>query len=198
MTGTQGSIGCMDEISDRILREFREKADKSVTHLVETLATIRTGRASPALVENIKVEYYGTPSPLNQIAHISVPEARQLTVKPFEASILKEIEKAILKSDLGLTPSSDGKLLRLTLPPLSEEQRKKLVAKVKELAETARVALRNTRRDANKHADQALKDHKTTEDVNRKLHDSIQELLKAAEKKVDGILEKKTKEIMTD
>ena len=188
----------MDETCELVFAEFEDKTEKSVQHLVDTLSTIRTGRASPALVDNIKVEAYGASTPLNQLAHISVPEARQLIVKPFDPSIVKDVERAILKSDLGLTPSSDGKLLRLTLPPLSEEQRKKLGAKVKEIAEGARVALRNSRRDANKHADQALKEHKITEDFNRELHERIQEALKASETKIEQVLERKTKEIMTD
>lgn len=181
-----------------ILMEFEDKVDKAIHHLTEHLGGIRTGRASPALVDTIRVEAYGAQSPLNQLAHISTPEARQLMVKPFDASIIKDVERALLTSDLGLTPTSDGKVIRLSLPPLSEEQRKKLVGKVKDMAEQARVALRNSRRDANKHADQAKKDHKMTEDINRDLHDQIQELIKKAETRIDEILEKKTDEIMTD
>ncbi len=188
----------MDESSELILLDFDDRVDKSIQHLVDHLSGIRTGRASPALVDTIRVEAYETTSPLNQLAHISVPEARQLLVKPFDASILTQIERAILKSDLGLTPASDGKSLRLVLPPLSGEQRKKLVAKVREIAESSRVALRNTRRDANKSADQALKSHEITEDQNRDLHDEIQTRLKDSEKRIGEILEKKTKEILSD
>ncbi len=188
----------MDELSQTIQLEFEDRAEKSITHLSETLSGIRTGRASPALVEHIKVQAYGTSTPLNQLAHISVPEARQLVVKPFDPSILKDVEKALLASDLGLNPSTDGKLLRLTLPPLSEEQRKKLAARVKDFAEQSRVALRNERRDANKKSDQALRDHQITEDLNREIHDAIQESLKDYEKKIDDILARKTHEIMED
>ncbi len=184
--------------TDEILLEFEEKLEKSVHHLVEQLRGIRTGRASPALVDTIKVDYYGTMTPVNQLAQVSVPEARQLLVKPFDVSIVKEVERAILKSDLGLTPSSDGKMIRLTLPPLSEEQRKKLAVKVKELAEDAHVALRNERREANKHADQAKKSGELSEDNNRVLHDRIQEALKTAETRLDEVLKKKTAEIMEE
>jgi ribosome recycling factor len=188
----------MDDLMQETLLEFEDRADKSIAHLAETLAGIRTGRASPALVEHIKVPAYGTSTPLNQLAHVSVPEARQLVVKPFDPSILKDIERALLTSDLGLTPSSDGKLLRLTLPPLSEEQRKKLAVRVKDFAEQTRVALRNERRDANKKAEHALKAHQITEDLNREIHDAIQESLKGHEKKIDEILARKTQEIMED
>jgi ribosome recycling factor len=184
--------------SKQILHDLDEKIEKSVKHLRDHLAGIRTGRASPALVETIRVDYYGTATPLNQMAHISVPEARQLLIKPFDASVLKEIEKAILKSDLGLTPSTEGKLLRLTLPQLSGEQRQRLVGKVRELTEAARVALRNERRDANKHGDQAMKDGKLSEDQNRDLHKQIQDRLKAGEQRLDDVLKAKTKEIMEE
>lgn len=185
-------------IPQRILKDLEGQFERALQHLSDHLRSIRTGRASPALVDSIKVEYYGTQTPLNQIAHISVPEPRQLLIKPFDVSALKEIDRAILKSDLGLTPQSDGKLLRLTMPPLSEEQRKKLSVKVKEFCEQTRVALRNLRRDANKHADQELKGHGLTEDMSKKLHDKIQDLLKQSETKVDEILKKKTHEIMED
>ena len=111
----------MEEAASLILMEFDEKLEKAMDHMADQLRTIRTGRAAPALVDQIKVDYYGSPTPLNQLAHISVPEARQLLVKPFDASVIKEIERAILGSDLGLTPNNEGKQLRLVLPPLSEE-----------------------------------------------------------------------------
>lgn len=188
----------MDETIEKILGELRSHMDKSLQHFSDQLRTIRTGRAAPALVDTIKVDYYGTPTPIKQLAHVSVPEPRQLLVKPFDPSVIKEIERAILKSDLGLTPSSDGKVLRLTLPPLSEEQRKKLVQKVKEMAEATRVALRNARRDANKDADQATKDGVLSEDRGRDLRERIQKELKAAEKRVDDVLAAKIAEIMEE
>ena len=186
----------MDETTTTILKDLQERLEKTVGHLHDQLRSIRTGRAAPALLDGIRVDYYGTPTPLNQMAHISVPEPRQLLVKPFDATQMKEVERAIHKSDLGLTPSTDGKVLRLTLPPLSEEQRKKLSAKVKDLAEQARVALRNERRDANKHSDQANKDGKLTDDQNKQLHTRIQDALKTAETRIDELLKKKTHEIM--
>ncbi len=185
---------------DLIIEDLREKTEKTVKHLRDQLASIRTGRASPALVDTMRVEYYGTQTPLNQLAHISVPEARQLMIKPFDASpdVIKEIEKTIQRSNLGLNPQSDGKTLRLNLPPLSGEQRQNLVAKVKEIVENTRVALRNERRDANKHADQRKKDGDLTEDQQKRSHDLIDKELKAVEVKLDGSLKAKSKEIMED
>ena len=185
---------------DLILEDLKEKTDKTQQHLRDQLGTIRTGRASPALVDTIRVEYYGAPTPLNQVAHISVPEARQLMIKPFDASpdVIREIEKAILKSDLGLNPQGDGKALRLVMPPLSGEQRTKLVAKVKDLVEQNRVALRNERRDANKQADQMKKDGDMTEDQLKKAHDLIDKALKACESKLDDALKAKSREILED
>lgn len=178
-----------------ILTEASTRMEKAVKHLQDLLRSVRTSQASPALVENIRVDYYGTPTPIVQLGSISIPEPRQLMIKPFDASILTELAKAIQKSDLGINPQSDGKVLRLILPQLSGEQRKKYAAKVKEMCEEARVALRNTRRDLNKMADQAKKASELTEDENRDLHEEIQKLLKTFEEKVDTVLEKKTKEV---
>jgi ribosome recycling factor len=179
-----------------IMKEAREKMDKAVHHVADQLKTIRTSRASPALVDHIRVDYYGTPTPLSQMAQVSVPEPRQIMIKPFDASVLGEVAKAIQKSDLGIQPQNDGKVLRLTMPPLSGDQRKKYAARVKELCEEARIALRNVRRDLNKHADQLHKDGKVTEDENKKLHDEIQKLLKEFEDKVGQHQERKTAEVM--
>lgn len=186
----------MDTVSNQIVESVKEKMDKSVQHLADQLRTIRTGRASPALLEGVRVECYGSMMPLNQVANISVPEARQLLVKPYDASLLKEVDRAIQGANLGLTPMSDGKQLRLQMPPLSEEQRKKLVAKVKDICEATRVALRNERRDANKAADTAAKDGKTTDDFKTEAHGRVQEELKRSEAKIDELLKKKTAEIM--
>ena len=185
---------------DIILEDLADKTAKTQQHLRDQLGTIRTGRASPALVDTIRVDYYGSPTPLNQVAHISVPEARQLMIKPFDASpdVVKEIERAILKSDLGLNPQGDGKALRLVMPPLSGEQRQKLVAKVKDLVEQNRVALRNERRDANKQADQMKKDGDLTEDQLKKAHDLIDKALKACESQLSDALKSKSKEILED
>lgn len=188
----------MEDTASLILMEFEEKLGKAVQHMADQLRTIRTGRAAPALVDQIKVDYYGSPTPLNQLAHISVPEARQLLVKPFDASVIKEIERAILVSDLGLSPSNEGKQLRLVLPPLSEEQRGKISNRCKEISEAARVAMRNARREANKAADGAKSTAHLSKDSVADLHDDIQAKLKSHEDSVTEALAKKTKEIMEE
>jgi len=183
-----------------ILDDLRQKTDKTLKHLKEQLGSIRTGRASPTLVDTIRVEYYGTMTPLQQIAHVSVPEPRQLLIKPFDGSpqVVKDIERAIQKSDLGLNPHSDGKQLRLQMPPLSGEQRQKLVGKVKDLVEQNRVALRNERRDANKLADLMKKDGKLTEDQCKKAHEAVDKELKQVEHRLDEALKTKSKEILEE
>ena len=138
-----------------ILSETTKKMAATVEHLVGELRGLRSGRASPALVENIKVDYYGAPTPISQIGQIQIPEPRQILVKPFDPSVLAAMEKAIQASSLGVHPQSDGKVLRLTIPMLSEDQRKKLVGRIKEMREETRVSLRNVRRDSNKKADAA-------------------------------------------
>ncbi len=182
--------------NDEIKNETRAKMDKAYKHLQDVLRGVRTGRASAALVENLRADYYGTPTPISQLASISVPEPRTIAIKPFDASLVSGVMKTIQKSDLGITPQSDGKVVRLTIPPLSGDQRQKLAGKVKEFCEEARVAMRNGRREENKRADAALKAGELTEDENHKLHEEIQELLKEYEKKVDTLLEKKTAEVM--
>lgn len=177
------------------LNEGREKFERTLTHLKDQLRAVRTGRATSALVDNIRVDYYGQSMPVNQIASVSIPEPRQIVIKPFDASILKELAKAVGQSDLGTAPQSDGKILRITIPPLSGEQRTKYVAKVKDMCEEARIAMRNTRRDLNKHADQLQKDGKLTEDDHKKSLEKVQEMLKEYEGKVDESLKKKSEEI---
>ena len=181
---------------DDILLDTEDKMEKAVAHLATGFNHIRTGRATAGLVDGIKVDYYGAPTPLKALASISIPEARLIVIKPFDPGSLKEIERAIQKSELGVTPMSDGKLVRLAMPALSEEQRKKLAARCKEMAEAARVSLRNVRRDSNKAADGALADGDLTEDQEKKLKEEIQSLTKQYEGKVDESLEKKSKEIM--
>ena len=178
-----------------IVKDTRDKMEKTLHHLQDLMRSIRTSRASSALVEHIRVEYYGTPTPIAQMASISIPEPRQIVIKPFDASSLGELTKAIQKSDLGINPQSDGKIIRLTMPPLSGDQRKKYVAKVKEMAEETRVAMRNARRDQNKHAEAESKGG-LTEDEHKKLQDEIQKILKEYEDKVSAVLDKKTAEIM--
>ena len=181
---------------EEIVTETKQKFEKALQHAQDTLRNVRTSRASPALVENIRVDYYGTPTPISQLAAISIPEPRQIVIKPFDASILQDVGKAVMKSDLGISPENDGKILRLTLPHLSGEQRGKYAAKVKEFCEESRVAMRNGRRDQNKNADALKKSGELTEDQNHDLHDEIQTLLKTYEGKLQEVQDRKTKEIL--
>ena len=183
------------QTQQKIVTEASAAMDKALHHLQDLLRAVRTGRASTALVENVRVDYYGTQTPLNQLAALSIPEPRQIVIKPFDVSVLGEITKAIHKSDLGITPANDGKVVRLTMPPLSGEQRLKYAAKVKEMCEEARVSMRNGRRDLNKLADGELKSGHLTEDEHRKTMDRVQEVLKEFEKKLDAVQAAKTKEI---
>ena len=185
------------EIYDMILLELEDKLEKGVAYLNDQLLGLRTGRASPALVDRLSVDYYGAPTPLRQLAQIGVPEPRTIAIKPFDASAIKDILRAIQTSDLGVNPSSDGKMVRINLPPLSEEQRKKLAARAKSLAEETKVTLRNVRREAIKSKDQANADSDLTDDQADKLGEEIQEKLKEFEAKVDDLLKKKTEEILT-
>jgi len=183
--------------ADDILLDFEESLEKSIEHLRHEMRGIRTGRATPALVENVKVDYYGSPTDLRSIASISVPEATQILIKPFSPGDLKAIEKAINDSKLGLTPHSDGKQLRLILPPLSQERRMQLVGQCKNFAEEAKIRIRNARRDANKIADTEEKGGVMTEDEAKAAKEQIQELTKNYETKVDDLIENKRKEITT-
>jgi len=180
---------------DAVMKEGRSRFEKTLEHLRDNLRRIRTGRATTALVDDVRVDYYGTPTPVSQLAAVSIPEPRQILIKPFDPSILKELARAVVQTDLGSTPQDDGKVLRLVLPPLSGEQRSKYAAKVKTMCEESRIALRNTRRDLNKTSDQMKKDGELTEDENKKLHDDIQSLLKEYEGKVDETMKNKVTEI---
>ena len=180
---------------DTIILETEERMEKALEVLKDKFRGMRTGRATPALVDGIRVDYYGSPTPLKQIANISAPEPDMIVIKPFDQSSLSEIEKAIQKSDLGINPMSDGKLLRLKLPPLSQERRQQMAHLAKSTSEETRVALRNIRRDANKHADGISKS--MSEDDFKKLKDEVQNLLKSFEEKVDHGLDAKTKELTT-
>ena len=182
---------------DTIVLENIEKMGHCVEHFSSELRGVRSGRASPGLVDGIKVDYYGALTPLGQMAQISVPEPRLLVVKPFDASQVQEVAKAIQASDLGINPAVDGKIIRLSIPPLSEERRKQLVGLVKEKAEAAKVAIRNVRRDANKHGEAAQKDKTLSEDDLSKLKDEIQEQTKEHEGQVDKILNARIEELMT-
>ncbi len=181
---------------EEVLLETEEKMDKAVQVFVDELKGIRTGRATPGLIENVRVEYYGAPTPLKQLSNISVPEPQLIVIKPFDATSIKNIEKAILKSDLGMTPSVDGKLLRLKVPALSEERRKQLANQVKDMGEKAKIAIRNIRREQNKNSDQLEKDSVISEDDCKSLKEEIQDQTKNHESKVNELFEAKKKEIM--
>jgi ribosome recycling factor len=181
--------------SEEILFDAEERLEKAVNVFRDELRGLRTGRATPALVENIRVEYYGSPTPLKAMATISTPDPQHLIVKPFDASILKDIEKAIRSSDLGMAPNSDGKMIRLQVPTMSGEQRQKMVQRIKKSAEDAKVSCRNIRRDSNKHFDAAEKEKILTEDERDKGKEEIQSLLKTYEEKIQEMADKKAKEI---
>ncbi len=183
---------------DKILRELKEKMSKTLSVLKDEFRGMRTGRATPALVENIRVTYYGNPTPLKQIANISAPEAALLVIRPFDPSVAGEIQKAIQKSDIGINPSSDGKNIRLSIPPLSEERRKQLAGRAKEYSEKARISLRNERRDAIKTAEKLKKGGSIGEDQMFSLKDAVQEALKKFEDQADTMLETKTHELLND
>lgn len=181
---------------DEILLDAEERMDKAARVVQDQFTGLRTGRATAGLVDSIRVDYYGSPTPLKQIATVSVPEPQQILIRPFDAGILGDIAKAIQSSDVGLAPNSDGRVIRLNVPPLSTERRRQLVSRVKDLAEDARVSIRNIRRDANKHADQALKDKLMSEDIHESTKEAIQELTKQYEGKVNSLAEAKEKDIM--
>jgi ribosome recycling factor len=182
--------------ADEILLDAEERMEKAINKLKSDLTGIRTGRANPGLVDSLRVEAYGSPVPIKQIASVSAPEPQQLLIRPFDPSTIKDIERGIINSDLGLAPNSDGKVIRLNIPPLSGDVRKKMVARTKELAEEAKVAIRNVRRDANKHADQAEKDGELSEDDAKGLKDEIQELTKKYEGKANDLATTKESEVM--
>ena len=177
--------------------EIKEKMSKAIEVLNERLAEIRAGRANPAILNKVKIDYYGTPTPINQVAGISVPEARLIVIQPWDASILKEIERAILAADLGINPNNDGKVIRLAFPELNEERRKELVKDVKKIAEDARVAVRGVRRDGMDDAKTKQKNSEITEDELRIAETEIQKITDKNIEEIDKILENKEKEIMS-
>ncbi len=183
---------------DEILLDTEERMEKAVTVFKDHLGGLRTGRANPGLVDSIRVEAYGSPTPLKQIANISVPEPQQIAIRPFDGGMVAAIVKAIQASDMGLAPQSDGRLIRLNIPPLSTETRRKLTNRIKELAEEARVAIRNVRRDGNKHADTSHKDKLLTEDDLERVKEEVQELTKKYEGMVNTMATDKEKAIMED
>lgn len=181
---------------EMISLEAEERMEKSLSLLADQLKGVRTGRANVGLVDSIRVDYYGSSTPLKQMARLSTPEPQQILIQPFDQTAIGDIVKAIQTSPLGLTPNSDNKVIRLNVPSLSVEQRKKLEARVKELAEEARVSIRNIRRDANKQADTEMGDKELTEDENEKAKEEIQALTKQFEGKVNAMAEKKSAEIL--
>ncbi|MCF7956838.1 MAG: ribosome recycling factor [Phycisphaerae bacterium] len=180
---------------DEINMEADDRMEKAVDFLKNEFRTIRTGRASTALVENLKVDYYGATTPLKQLANLSAPEANLIIIKPFDISCIKGIEKAIMASSIGITPNSDGRMIRLAVPPLSGERRQQLVQQVKKMAEEARISVRNVRRDANKQLEQAQKNKTITEDQRDDGKKEMDELTKGHIASVDKILKAKSDEI---
>ncbi|MBR3162944.1 MAG: ribosome recycling factor [Clostridia bacterium] len=177
--------------------DIKEKMSKAIEVLNERLSEIRAGRANPAILNKVKIDYYGTQTPINQVAGISVPEARLIVIQPWDASILKEIERAILAADLGINPNNDGKVIRLAFPELNEERRKELVKDVKKIAEDARVAVRGVRRDGIDAAKTKQKNSEITEDELRIAETEIQKITDKNIEEIDKILENKEKEIMS-
>ena len=182
--------------TDEILFDAEERMEKAADVFKEQLRGLRTGRATPALVDNLRVEYYGSPTPLKTLAQINCPDPQSIVIRPFDASCLKDIEKAIRSSNLGMAPNNDGKMIRLTVPSMSGDQRKKMVAEIKKHSEESKVACRNIRRDANKNFDQAEKNKEMTEDDRDAGKEKVQDLLKSFEAKIDEMADKKSKEIL--
>ena len=182
---------------DERIKPYEEKMTKTMDVLTEEYASIRAGRANPHLIDKIRVDYYGTPSPISQVANVSVPEARIIQIQPWESKMIKEIEKAINMSDIGINPTDDGKIIRLVFPELTEERRKDLAKDVKKKAEDAQVALRNIRRDANDTVKKMGKASEISEDVQKQLESEIDKMTEKFVAEADKKMEEKTKEIMT-
>ncbi|NLZ80774.1 MAG: ribosome recycling factor [Clostridiales bacterium] len=183
-------------MSDSI-KQFEEKMVKSLDSLKNEYMSIRAGRANPHILDRLQVDYYGTPTPIQQVANISVPEARMIQIQPWESSLIKEIEKSILSSDIGITPNNDGKLIRLVFPELTEERRKVLVKDVKKKGENAKVSVRNIRRDANDLLKKQSKANEISEDEQKQLEEKIQKLTDKHVDEIDKAIENKSKEILT-
>ncbi len=181
---------------DEIVLDAEERMQKAVDKLKGDLTGIRTGRANPGMVDSLKVEAYGSSTPLKQLGSVSSPEPQQLVIRPFDPSVIKDIEKAIVASDLGLAPQSDGKVIRLNIPALSGDVRKKMVARTKDLTEETKVSIRNVRRDANKHLDELQKDKELTEDERDTYKEDVQELTKKFENQASDLAKAKESEVM--
>ena len=176
--------------------KIEEKMNKTISVLNEDFSEVRAGRANPAILNKVKVDYYGTPTPINQVAGVSVPEARLIVIQPWDMSILKEIEKAILASDIGITPNNDGKVIRLAFPELNEERRKEIVKEIRKTAEDAKVSIRSIRRDGIDEAKKSQKDGEMTEDDLRNAENQIQKITDKKIEEIDKLLENKEQEIM--
>ena len=179
------------------IKVYEDKMEKTLSNLQEEYVSIRAGRANPHILDKLAVDYYGAPTPLQQVANITVPEARMIQIQPWEASLIKDIEKAILASDIGLTPANDGKVIRLVFPELTEDRRKELVKDVKKKGENAKVAVRNVRRDANDTIKKENKANEISEDEQKQLEDKIQKLTDKFVAKIDDAVEAKSAEVMT-
>ncbi|MEW6416678.1 MAG: ribosome recycling factor [Nitrospirota bacterium] len=183
-------------MEQELKRKITDRMARAIEALKRELASVRTGRASLALLDGIMVNYYGTQTPLQQLASLSIPDSRQIAIQPWEQKIIPDVEKAILKSDLGLTPTNDGKMIRINIPPLTEERRKQLAKAVKKKAEEAKIAIRNIRRDVNEELKNLEKEKHFSEDEVRKLQEETQKITDSYTAKVDEILGHKEKEIM--
>ena len=181
---------------DEIYEDTRESMGKTITSLQNDFKRVRTGRASVSLLDAIRVDYYGTQTPLNQMATLAAPESRLITIQPWDTSVIKDIEKALLKSDLGLTPSSDGKIIRISIPPLTEERRKELVKQINKMSEEHKIALRNIRRDANDMLKALKKDGDISEDDAFKAQDEVQKITDDHIRRVEEVTKEKEKEIL--
>lgn len=179
-----------------LIKDAEGKMKSSIEHLLQELGKLRTGQASAALLDDLKVDYYGNPTPLKQVATLGVPDSQTLTVQPWEASILKDIEKAIQASELGLTPNNDGKVIRLTIPPLTNERRQQLVKLVKKQSEESKIAIRNIRRDINEKLKQSEKKNDISEDEGRKGHEEVQKITDKFVAEADKIAQSKEKDIL--
>ena len=177
--------------------KIKEKMEKSISVYNEKLSEVRAGRANPAILNKVKIDYYGTPTPINQVAGVSVPEARLIVIQPWDVSVLKEIEKAILASDIGINPNNDGKVIRLAFPELTEERRKDLVKDIKKMAEEAKIVIRTIRRDGIEEAKQEQKNGEMTEDELKQAENEIQKLTDKSVEEIDKILANKEKEVMS-
>ncbi len=186
----------VNSMKDQIYAQMKDDMGKAIAGLEKALSRVRTGRASLSLLDGIKVEYYGTPTPLNQMASLSIPENRLIVISPWDTGVINSIEKAIQKADLGMNPTSDGKVIRLSIPPLTEERRKDLVKQVKKMGEECKIKLRNARREANEHLKALKTENKLSEDDLHLAQEEVQKLTDKQIEKTDAIITVKEKEIM--